>query len=139
MEATGTAGLRGGSIEADDVTVALEGLIVALQASIQVAQRAQCRADFVLDQRRFGRLYRDIVPQPGEPLIVEMMRESLTKLGAAVSQLQHAEAKALHDEGLTTEQIGRLFGVTHQRVSAMLKRARAENLVTPRATVVEGA
>ncbi len=53
--------------------------------------------------------------------------ESLAQLGAAAGRLQHAEAKTLYDEGLTMEQIGRLFGVTHQRVSAMLNRAGAEN------------
>ena len=108
----------------DEVMVALDALLEALDANIELAKRCRRRARQLRHQRRRGRAYRDIVPAGDEPLIVQMMRQNLGRLGAAASQLQHAEAAALYAEGMTMDEIGKLFGVTHQRVSAMLKRAR---------------
>lgn len=109
---------------ADQVMVALDALLEVLDENIELAKRCRRRARHLRNERHRGRAYRDIVPAGDEPLIVHMMRENLARLGAAASQLQHAEAKALYAEGMTMEEIGQLFGVTHQRVSAMLKRAR---------------
>ena len=108
----------------DQVRVALDALLEVLDENIELAKRCRRRARHLRQERHRGRDYRDIVPAGDEPLIVQMMRENLARLGAAASQLQHAEAEALYAEGMTMEEIGRLFGVTHQRVSAMLKRAR---------------
>jgi hypothetical protein len=116
--------VRSEALPPDDLMAALEALIKALEDNIDLAQRSKRRARYIIQQRRHGRSYREIVPGRDEPLIVEMMRESVGRMSAAASRLQHSEAKALYDEGMTMEQIGRLFGVTHQRVSAMLKRAR---------------
>ncbi len=77
-----------------------------------------------MEQRRRGRPYREILPRGDQPLIVKLLRENLSHLTTAFSDLQHAEAMALHAEGMTMEQIGQLFGISHQRVSAMLKRGR---------------
>lgn len=117
---------RGGEAPAavDQVMVALDALLEVLDENIELAKRCRRRARHLRKERRQGRAYRDIVPAGGEPLIVRMIRENLARLGAAASQLQHAEAEALYAEGMTMEEIGQLFGVTHQRVSAMLKRAR---------------
>ena len=53
-----------------------------------------------------------------------MTRDNLVALVDAGSRLRRAEARALHVEGMTMEQIADLFGVTRQRVSALLKRDR---------------
>lgn len=125
MEEVSSAGRWEADVPAtDEVMVALDALLEALDANIQLAKRCRRRARDLRHQRRRGRAYRDIVPAGDEPLIVHMMRENLGRLGAAASRLQHAEAAALYAEGMTMEAIGQLFGVTHQRVSAMLKRAR---------------
>ena len=130
MERSEPAGLQVTPPLDDEVMVALQGLILALEVNIDLARRSEARARYVMDQRRRGRSYRDIVSTHGEQLIVEMMRENLTRLGMAASQLQHAQGKALYEEGMTMDEIGRLFGVSHQRVSAMLKRARADARLT---------
>lgn len=106
----------------DEVMVALDRLLEALDQNIGLARRCRERALHIGHERRRGRPYREIVPG-GDELIVTMMRENLGLLGAAASQLQHAKAEALYAEGMTMEEIGQLFGVSHQRVSAMLKRA----------------
>jgi hypothetical protein len=43
------------------------------------------------------------------------------RLSEAASRLRRAQAKRLHDDGLTTERIAELFGVTRQRISALLR------------------
>jgi len=80
------------------------------------------RAARIKRLRRQGRDYRGIVRHEERPLIVEMMRENLTRLIEAGSEFQHAQARALHREGMTMEQIAELYGVTRQRVSAMLRK-----------------
>ncbi len=65
--------------------------------------------------------YSVIVPEEERPLIVERARANLFDLVEAAGRLQRAEAKALHDERLTMESIGALFGVTRQRVADFLR------------------
>jgi transcriptional regulator with XRE-family HTH domain len=53
---------------------------------------------------------------------------ALDTLGADV---RRAEARALYEEGLTMEQIAEHFGVTRQRVSALLRRTNEAACVGP--------
>lgn len=108
----------------DEVLAAIGALLEALEDNVALVEQCRRRAQALEVERRRGRAYRDILPGGDEPLIVETMREGLGRLTAAASRFQHAEAKALYEEGLTMEQIGRLFGISHQRVSVMLKRAQ---------------
>lgn len=68
-----------------------------------------------------GRPLREIVPHERTPLLVELLSQSVESLSAYGSRVRRTEARALHQEGLTMEQIARLFGVTRQRVSALLR------------------
>ncbi len=68
-----------------------------------------------------GRPLCDIVPQEQTPLLVELLSQSAENLSAYGSRVRRTEARTLHQEGLTMEQIARLFGVTRQRVSALLR------------------
>lgn len=43
------------------------------------------------------------------------------RLAAAAARLRRTQARALRDDGLTTDRIAELFGVSRQRVSALLK------------------
>ncbi len=108
----------------DDVLVALERLERALKGNLTLARQSLRRAGQIrrLRSRRLG--YREIVLGEERPLIVEMMRENLTHLIEAGSDFQHAEARALYAEGMTMEEIADLYGVTRQRISAMLKKQR---------------
>lgn len=68
-----------------------------------------------------GRSVRDVVPKEETPLLVQLLTESAESLHAYGSRVRRTEARALHREGLTMDQIARLFGVTRQRVSALLR------------------
>jgi DNA-directed RNA polymerase sigma subunit (sigma70/sigma32) len=78
---------------------------------------------------RFRRLrardapYAEIVSTNEGPLIVQLLTESSAALDSSGANVRRAEAQALYAEGLTMEQIANRFGVTRQRVSALLRKA----------------
>ena len=74
--------------------------------------------------RARGLPYSDSVADENGPLIVQLLTESSTALDICGSNVRRAEAQALHDEGMTMERIAKHFGVTRQRVSALLRKGR---------------
>lgn len=107
--------------ETDEVLTALDALCHALRENSRRNEEALRRADEITRQRQSGLSYREIVANRGGPLIVELTRENLNRLLEHGSRLRRAEAAALHAEGLTMEQIAEVFGVTRQRISALLR------------------
>ena len=114
-----------GALEtADDaVLTALDDLEAALQDNIERAINVLRRARSVREQRFRGQAYSDIVPAQDRPLIVELVRHNLEALLTAGGEFRKAEARALHAEGMSMERIGAQFGVTRQRVAALLREA----------------
>ena len=108
----------------DPVLDALEGLVRALRANSARIEATIARAERIREQRGEGLSYREIESGEERPLIVELTRDNLATLVEAGSRLRRAEAHALHAEGMTMEQIAELFGVTRQRVSALLRSDR---------------
>ena len=74
--------------------------------------------------RANGSSYADIVSSRDGPLLVQLLTESSAALDTSGANVRRAEAQALYREGLTMEQIAEHFGVSRQRVSALLRRAR---------------
>lgn len=103
---------------------ALAELRVAVQDAQQLLDRVLARATLLQAERRRGRTYSELVLEAERPLVVEMLTNVLDQLAAAGSAFRRAEARALRDDGLTQDRIASLFGVTRQRVSALLKEPR---------------
>jgi hypothetical protein len=74
--------------------------------------------------RSQGAPYAEIVSISDGPLIVQLITESSAALDVSGASVRRAEARALYAEGLTMDQIAERFGVTRQRVSALLRRTR---------------
>jgi DNA-directed RNA polymerase specialized sigma24 family protein len=74
--------------------------------------------------RSSGASYADVVSSKDGPLIVQLLTESSAALHTSGANVRRAEAHALYAEGLTMEQIAERFGVTRQRVSTLLRKAR---------------
>jgi DNA-directed RNA polymerase specialized sigma24 family protein len=74
--------------------------------------------------RSRGASYTELVSSDDGPLIVQLLTESSTALDTAGANVRRAEARALYAEGMTMEQIADRFGVTRQRVSTLLHKAR---------------
>ena len=122
----------------DVVLAALDDLVVALRQNTQRNQIVEKRAKRIRAQRRRGLAYREIVASEPGPLIVELTRHNLEALLDAGSRLRRLEARALHDEGLTMQQIADLFGVTRQRVSELLKDSPNGSATASPAEVMDG-
>lgn len=60
-----------------------------------------------------------------QPRMVELLTTNMSMLETAGAEFRAAEAIALRAEGLTIEAIAQLFGVTRQRISALLKQKAA--------------
>lgn len=103
---------------------ALEALDAVLADHEERTVRMRRRITRVAAERGAGRSYRDIVAASPAPLLVEMVTEATRTLEAAGAEVRRAEARALHEEGLTMDRIAERFGVTRQRVSALLRGSR---------------
>src|SRR3954470_14163302 len=68
--------------------------------------------------------YAEIVSSKEGPLIVQLLTESSAALDGSGANVRRAEARALYAEGLTMDQFAERFGVTRQRVSALLRKTR---------------
>ena len=105
----------------DHVLSALDDLERALAANAERARMIRERLDYLRRERAKGLSYTEIVRAEEPPLIVQLVTESATALDTFGVRLRRLEAQTLYNEGLTMEQIAVLFGVTRQRVSALIK------------------
>ena len=105
----------------DAFMAALEDLDRALDESVAMAQRMKQRIEEIRAARSAGRSLREIVPYEDTPLIVQLLTESTNLLHSYGNRVRRTEARALHREGMTMDEIAKLFGVTRQRVSALLR------------------
>ena len=103
----------------------------ALTALEEVIAENDRRAKLI--KKRMGRIrraradglpYSDTVANEDGPLIVQLVTESSTALDSCGASVRRAEAQALYDEGMTMDQIAERFGVSRQRVSVLLRKAR---------------
>lgn len=110
----------------DPVIEALDNLVDALARNVEASELAMVRARRVKELRAQGLAYRDIADETGSPVVVQLVTENLDRLRIHGAQLRQAQAAALYEEGLTMDQIAGLFGVTRQRISALLRVARED-------------
>ena len=100
---------------------ALDDLGAAADANDERSAHIRSAIQHIREQLDAGESLSGIVAEERRPLIVELVTESIDTLNEAGSALRRAEAAALRDEGLTIERIAGLFGVSRQRVSALLQ------------------
>ena len=106
----------------DAVLAALEELTTVLRQTTERNRTAIQRAEAIRRLRDRRHRYREIVPMEKRPLIVELLTQSLSELSEASGRFRTVEARALYEEGLTMAEIADLFGVTRQRIAALLRR-----------------
>ncbi len=104
-----------------DALTTLEDVLAdnGMRASLIKRRIAQLRR-----LRSKGASYTELVSSDHGPLIVQLLTESSTALDTTGANVRRAEAQALYAEGMTMEQIADRFGVTRQRVSMLLRKAR---------------
>jgi hypothetical protein len=105
----------------DDLLQALEALTPALEANVERVKQIRKKVKDIERARARGRPYGEIIAAEERPLMVELISQNLQTLADAGSRVRRAEARVLHEEGLSMERIASLFGVTRQRISALLQ------------------
>jgi hypothetical protein len=105
---------------------ALRDLEHALDANARRMAQIKRRIAAIRRQRSAGRSYREIVEATKGDLSVQLITEATQALDEFGARVRRAEALALYGEGMTMEEIAERFGVTRQRVSALLRDAGGE-------------
>jgi len=101
----------------------LSELRSATEANQQRLREILQRLDWIQGELDIGRSLVDVVEEESPPRIVELLTRNLAALQGAGTRFRLAEARALVDEGMTMTRVGELFGVTPQRISALLRQA----------------
>lgn len=73
------------------------------------------------EQREAGRPWAEVLTGDEAGSLFRLIRSSGRRLAAATGTLMRTLARELQSEGLSHRKIGRLLGVTHQRVTTILK------------------
>jgi hypothetical protein len=107
----------------DTALAALEELIAQIDRSRAELDHARARAEHLLAERRTGRPWLDLVTADDRPLVVESVSTVLSSLATAGHTWRREEAAALRAEQVSINRIAALFGVTRQRISALLRES----------------
>lgn len=105
----------------DPAERSLERLVSELDRCADELARARARAEVLLRERRSGRAWTDIVSGEPRPLVVERISTVLATLATAGHSWRREQAYALQREHVSINRIAAMFGVTRQRISALLK------------------
>lgn len=111
--------------EGDVATAALRALLAELDTCVAQLQHARDRAARLLEERSDGRDWLDVVTAESRPLVVESISSVLATLSTAGHVWRREQARALHAEDVSINRIAALFGVTRQRISALLRESGA--------------
>jgi hypothetical protein len=106
---------------ADPAEQALQALVSELDRCVEELEQARLRAAKLLLARRSGRTWTDIVSGESRPLVVERISTVLAALATAGHTWRREQAAALQGEHVSINRIAAMFGVTRQRISALLK------------------
>ncbi|GEM_PF-975649 len=102
----------------DPVLVAMGSATGALRRFAQHSTEILGAFDRAAGMRETGATHRQIAE--AEPLFVDFSTGPFRELTDALSALRRAQARALYEEGMTMAQLGRLLGVTRQRIAVLL-------------------
>jgi hypothetical protein len=105
----------------DDAEQALVALLAELDRCVGELDQCRQRAETLLQERLSGSSWLDIVGRQPRPLIVERISSVLSGLASAGHAWRREQAAALQREQVSINRIAAMFGVTRQRISALLK------------------
>ena len=101
---------------------AVTELEAAAQGNVERSRQLVQKARYLRRRLVAGDSVAELVEGEGAPRMVELLSTNMATLETAGAEFRHAEATALRAEGLTIEAIAQLFGVTRQRISALLQK-----------------
>jgi hypothetical protein len=105
----------------DPVLESLDMLLAAARANIASWIVVMERAEGIRDQRRRGMAYSEMqIEEPGRP-IIDVVARNQERLTIAAAGFRRALAHQLVAEGWSLARIGRVFGVSRQRVANLVR------------------
>lgn len=110
----------------DRFRLALAEIELAAADNVERSLEIQRRVQWFREQIESGATLESAVEAEPTPRSVELITMNTATLDDVGSQFRASLALALRDEGLTIEAIASLFGVTRQRISALLRQKAAE-------------
>ncbi|MGH8973242.1 MAG: hypothetical protein ACRD0C_08555 [Acidimicrobiia bacterium] len=97
--------------------------VAAVASDVADDQRRVARRALSMQRRRDqGWSWVRILDREPEPGMLGLLRGSARRLVEATGRLGQALVRGLTEEGESRRQVARRLGVTHQRISAMLRR-----------------
>jgi hypothetical protein len=111
----------------DDVLLALDELEAVLRENAESERLLSKRIADVRLARQSGREWKAILGDEDEPGTVQLVSTVLRRQSEASGYLRRSLVVALRAEGQSIPSIAHLFGVTHQRVSNLLRRVAQGN------------
>ena len=124
---TGTSGSGG----TDDVVRALDELETVLRENAESERLLFQRIAEVRLAHENGKEWKSILSAEDEPGTVQLVSTILRRQSEASGYLRRSLVVALRAEGQSIPSIANLFGVTHQRVSNLLRRVAQGGTATP--------
>ena len=106
----------------DEVLIALDELEAVLRQNAESERLLSQRIAEVRLARQNGREWKAILGDEEEPGTVQLVSTILRRQSEASGYLRRSLVVALRAEGQSIPSIAHLFGVTHQRVSNLLRR-----------------
>jgi hypothetical protein len=107
--------------DTDEVLAAIDALVEALTHNRAQTDTTLKRAADMRAQRLAGHSYTDILENSAHPQLVEMLTLTVLELHDVGHRLRTVQARALRQEGLSTQRIAQLYGVSRQRIMALLR------------------
>ena len=111
----------------DEVLIALDELESVLRQNAESERLLSQRIAEVRLARQNGREWKAILGDEEEPGTVQLVSTILRRQSEASGYLRRSLVVALRAEGQSIPSIAHLFGVTHQRVSNLLRRVAQGN------------
>ena len=112
----------------DEVLKALDELETVLRENAESERLLAQRIAEVRLARQNGREWKGILGDEDDPGTVQLVSTILRRQSEASGYLRRELVVALRAEGQSIPSIAHLFGVTHQRVSNLLRRVAQGNL-----------
>ena len=114
----------------DEVLKALDELETVLRENAESERLLSQRIAEVRLARQNGREWKAILGDEDDPGTVQLVSTILRRQSEASGYLRRSLVVALRAEGQSIPSIAHLFGVTHQRVSNLLRRVAQGNATT---------